>query len=236
MPRALKNRFSPLPFCSPAPGTRPQLLELFVAGAVAQSARDDRRRHPERRGPVSAAGPKSRTPGDGEKLLNCKVNRVEDAKQKDAERCWTIGRVSAWFVWFRWRKLWMFHQHVNRTDSYKAQRSNIQGFPRGMSRLTRNSSSETTLLCFQTFNFMLDPYEIKPSQSQPALFLWFQKLIVNNCCQALEPLLKPFGFVWNYGTSKSDIYIYMCVCNAKFISMKRTFFGGVYCISDTAIW
>ena len=55
----------------------------------------------------------------GEKLLNCKVNRVEDAKQKDAERCWTIGRVSAWFVWFRWRKLWMF-QHVNRTDSYKA--------------------------------------------------------------------------------------------------------------------
>ena len=42
---------------------------------------------------------------------------------------------------------------------------------------------------------MLDPYEIKPSQSQPALFLWFQKLIVNNCCQALEPLLKPFGFV-----------------------------------------
>jgi hypothetical protein len=89
----------------------------------------------------------------------------------------------------------VFHQHVNRTDSYKAQRSNIQGFPRGMSRLTRNSSSETTLLCFQTFNFMLDPYEIKPSQSQPALFLWFQKLIVNNCCQALEPLLKPFGFV-----------------------------------------
>jgi hypothetical protein len=41
--------------------------------------------------------------------------------------------------------------------------------------------------------------------------LWFQKLIVNNCCQALEPLLKPFGVVWTYGTSKSDVYIYMCV-------------------------
>lgn len=37
-------------------GTWPRLLELFVAGALAQFTRDDRRRYPERRGPICASG------------------------------------------------------------------------------------------------------------------------------------------------------------------------------------
>ena len=109
---------------------------------------------------------------------------------KDAERCWQMRKSQCLIRFVSFDSDGGNYGCSNGTwiepIATKPLGSNIQAFPRGMSRF----KEKLILSSFILMKFNL----LKPKRF---FLVVSNNLVVNNSCQALEPLLEPFGFVWN---------------------------------------